>query len=336
MIHPYLKRVPNPQGPWSTPDLCKAYKWPKAAPGRGIIGILECGGGWLQSDIDQAFRGMGLLSPEVTNISVDGTTWEMGTDADGEVALDIQVSAASFSMATNAAAKINMYYGQNFAAIVAKAHADGCGVLSISWGDTETAWAQADLQAMTIACQTATEAGMIILAASGDNDSDDGASAPSVDFPASSPFVLGCGGTMKPQNGEETVWNNNPGHADGEGTGGGYSVLYPVQPWQLGALAGRGRMVPDVSGNADPNTGYRIIINGREEIIGGTSAVAPLWAGLLLGSGQKGYFGPLAFKNPKWFTDITLGNNGSYKAAIGPDACTGMGSPIGNCFVVGG
>jgi len=132
------------------------------------------------------------------------------------------------------------------------------------------------------------------------------------------------------------VCNNNPGINDGEGTGGGYSTLFPVQTWQIGvppAPSGLGRMIPDVSGNADPQTGYEIVLNGQLEVVGGTSAVAPLYAGLFAAFGNKlGFVTPKLYQNQAAFNDITQGNNGPdgmYKAGPGPDPCTGIGSPTG-------
>src|SRR5262245_57039249 len=184
---------------------------------------------------------------------------------------------------------------------------------------------------MENAATAATAAGMVVFAASGDNDSSDGGpNRANVDLPASAPHVIGCGGTTKTPT-AETVWNNDPGNPSGEGTGGGYSNLFkPMPPWQLGAPHGRGRMVPDVAANADPNTGYKIILHGKEIPIGGTSAVAPLYAGLFAAFGTKlGYVTPELWQNHLCFNDITVGDNGAFRALVGPDPCTGLGSPIG-------
>jgi kumamolisin len=137
---------------------------------------------------------------------------------------------------------------------------------------------------------------------------------------------------------EETVWNDNPGNADGEGTGGGYSTVFPAQSWQIGVPAppagsGLGRMVPDVAADADPNTGYDIVLYGQSQVVGGTSAVAPFYAGLLAaiaGGKSRGFITPALYKNPADFTDITSGNNGYYSAGPGPNPCTGLGSPLGS------
>jgi subtilase family serine protease len=171
---------------------------------------------------------------------------------------------------------------------------------------------------------------MIVFAASGDNDSSDGGPIPAnVDLPASAPHVIGCGGTNKTAT-SETVWNNDPGNPSGEGTGGGYSTLFPLPTWQIGAPNGPGRMVPDVSADADPNTGYNIILHGAPTVIGGTSAVAPLYAGLFAAFGTKlGYVTPELYLNQVCFNDITEGDNGAFRAQKGPDPCSGIGSPIG-------
>ena len=89
-------------------------------------------------------------------------------------------------------------------------------------------------------------------------------------------------------------------------------------------------MVPDVAANADPNTGYQIVVYGSETIVGCTSAVAPLYAGLFASFGTKlGFVTPELYVNNVCFNDITEGNNGAFRAAVGPDPCTGLGSPIG-------
>jgi kumamolisin len=133
------------------------------------------------------------------------------------------------------------------------------------------------------------------------------------------------------------VWNNNPGQTNGEGTGGGYSTEFPTQPFQIGAPPaptgtqyGSGRMVPDVCADADPDTGYEVYVHGSTTIIGGTSAVAPLYAGLFAAFGTKlGFVTPTLRQNQDAFSDIMQGGNGYFNAAPGPDPCTGIGSPIG-------
>ncbi len=177
--------------------------------------------------------------------------------------------------------------------------------------------------------------------ASGDNGSSDGVNDghDHVDFPASSPNVLACGGTHLEGAGgaiqSETVWSDPNGGA----TGGGYSAVFARPAWQAGIPTPGGapaRGVPDVAGDADPATGYRIEVDGQETVVGGTSAVAPLWAGLVAlmnqqGKSHLGFLNPQLYALPKSgsFHDIVQGSNGSFGAGPGWDPCTGLGSPDG-------
>jgi kumamolisin len=311
--------------------------------GGGIIAIVELGGGWVQPDIDAYFQSLGQPSPSVTDVSVDGTQNSpnqgvgSSNDADVEVALDIEIAAAAYYAATGQAATVRVYWAQDLAPAVSQAAQDGCDVCTISWGADEALWGTELADEMESAAATAADLGMIVLAASGDNDSSDGGSSPAnVDVPSSCPHVIGCGGTSKTQT-AEVVWNDNPGENNGEGTGGGYSTIFSPQAWQIGApapptgtTAGTGRMVPDVSADADPNTGCAIYVHGGSIVVGGTSAVAPLYAGLLAAFGTKlGFVTPTLWQNQAAFNDITEGGNGFYNAGPGPDACSGIGSLIG-------
>lgn len=202
------------------------------------------------------------------------------------------------------------------------------------------------MTAMDEAFQAGAALGVTICAASGDSGSSDGETdgADHVDFPASSPYALACGGTsVKASNTSitsEVVWNDG---AQGGSGGGGVSGFFTLPSWQSGLqttdadraatpLGNRG--VPDVSGDADPETGYDVRIDGTDTVIGGTSAVAPLWSGLLARINQLtgkpvGYVQPVLYQNPQAFRDITEGNNGDFYASDGWDACTGLGSPDG-------
>lgn len=330
-------------GPWSVPDLCTAYNWPTKLAGGGILAIVELGGGWVQSDMDTYFKSINQPSPQITDVSVDSTknnpNQSVGSadDPDYEVALDIQVAGAAYYAATGKPATIRVYWSQAIDTAVQKAAQDGCDVCSISWGGDEALWGNSAVEEMESVAQTATAGGMAIFAASGDNDSGDGGSTPAnVDAPSSCPHIVACGGTNKTPT-SETVWNDNPGQSSGEGTGGGYSTVFPVQAFQIGAPPapagtkyGTGRMVPDVAADADPPTGYQIYVHGASAVVGGTSAVAPLYSGLFASFGKKlGFVSPTLWKNQTAFNDITQGDNGLYKAQKGPDACSGIGSPIG-------
>jgi kumamolisin len=225
--------------------------------------------------------------------------------------------------------------------------------VSISWGQSEDQWTAQARTAMDQAFADAAALGVTVCAASGDNGSTDGQTdgRQHADFPASSPHALACGGTHLEATPPttitaETVWNNPSGGA----TGGGVSGTFPVPAFQTSAGVparaggGTGRGVPDVAGNADPATGYQILVDGKRSVIGGTSAVAPLWAALICRLAQAAgrkfglihtqlYHGAQPGKPQPGFRDITTGGNGAYPAAPGWDACTGLGTPDGTALL---
>jgi kumamolisin len=219
-------------------------------------------------------------------------------------------------------------------------------VISISWGGPEASWAGSSVTALDNACQSAGALGITITVASGDNGSSDGGTGDNVDFPASSPHVLACGGTQLEGSGtkitSEVVWDDQG--SGGGATGGGVSTVFPLPTWQANAgvpnnsTGSTGRGVPDVAGDACPETGYNVLIDGQAGVVGGTSAVAPLWAALIAlinqqnaaaGAPQAGFVNPTLYATPGAFHDIVSGNNGSFSAGPGWDACTGLGSPNG-------
>jgi kumamolisin len=337
---------------YTAPQVAQAYNFPAGTDGTGqTIGILELSGGYRAADLTAYFKNLGIAAPKVTAVSVDGATNSPTGSAsgpDGEVELDIEVAGA-----VAPAAQIAMYFAPNtdqgfLDALTTAVHDTKLkpAVVSISWGGPESSWTQQALNAFNSACEDASTLGVTILAASGDDGSSDGVSTgtPTVDFPASSPFVLGCGGTRLAISGgaisSEQAWNEL---SVGEGaTGGGVSEFFALPSFQQSAnvpkapngFAGRG--VPDVAGDADPESGYNVLVDGDQTVIGGTSAVAPLWAGLLARINQSlgtnvGYLNPLLYTANAADTlhDITTGNNGSYSAGPGWDACTGLGTPNG-------
>ena len=325
--HPYIKRSARQDATWTVPALCAAYQWPSGRAGGGTIAIVELGGGWSKSDMQQYFSNLGQPLPSITDVSVDGTNntkQNPPNDADMEVALDIQVAGAAYFAATGKPAVIRVYWAQDIAPAVQKAMEDGCDVCSISWGADEAAWGFKACNEMALTATNAVDRGMTIFAASGDNDSSDGGPGKvNVDCPASCPDVFGCGGTRKTLS-TETVWNDNPGATNGEGTGGGFSHVFLMPAWQSEQGAPifhkpAWRMVPDACANADPETGIQIVVYGQVQVAGGTSAVAPLYAGLFASFGKKlGFITKKMWKNQHCFTDILSGSNGLYSARIGP------------------
>jgi kumamolisin len=360
-------------GSFAVTDVAKLYSFPTGETGAGqCIAIIELndidskghavGAGYKTADLTAFFKRAGIPTPSLVPVSVDGGANKPGhSGADGEVVLDIEVAGA-----VAPGAKIAVYFAPNTTngfidAVKAAAHdtARKPSVISISWGGPEDPnGSKQFLDGLNEAFRDATAMGVTVCIASGDNGSADMSSdwdgKPHADFPASSPFALACGGTkIAAANGrilDEVVWNEGPSGGAG---GGGVSIYFSLPPYQSGSkvpksptqFAGRG--VPDVAGDADPASGYQIFLNGSGTTIGGTSAVAPLMAGLiaLINEATTKKFGktvglinPLIYATGarNVFRDITDGNNdifgklhGLYTACRGWDACSGLGVPNG-------
>ena len=339
---------------YTPPQVAQAYQFPANTDGTGqTIAILEFGGGFSTSDLQSYFSGLGLAVPSVTAASVDGASNAPGSDpsgADGEVLLDIEVAG---SVAPGAAQVV--YFAPNTDQAFVDAISDATQatptpiVITISWGGPEDSWPAQSRTSLDQALSDAAALGITVTVAAGDNGSSDGETDGQnhCDYPASSPYALGCGGTRLEADtktgaiSSETVWNDG---ASGGATGGGVSAVYGVPSWQANAgvpapsSSTGGRGVPDVAGNADPQTGYQVLVDGKQAVYGGTSAVAPLWAALIARLAQAtghqfGLFQPVLYSgvapgtDVSGFNDITSGNNGAYSAGPGWDACTGLGSP---------
>ncbi len=330
-------------------QVAQLYQFPLDVDGTGqTVGILELGGGYHPADLKNYFSSMNINEPTVVAVSVDkGKNKPTNPNsADGEVLLDIEVAG---SVAPGA--KIVVYFAPNTSqgfqdALTTAIHdsTNNPSVISISWGGPESTWTAQAMTAFDSAAQDAGALGVTICAASGDNGSSDGVTdgANHVDFPASSPNVLACGGTtLQSANGaitSETVWNDG---AQGGAGGGGYSNQFPLPAYQasdnIKPPSGGGRGVPDVCGDADPETGYQVLVDGKSLVIGGTSAVAPLWSGLIALLNQKlgkslGFLQPVLYglsPTADAFNDITQGSNGAFSAGPGWDPTTGLGSPSG-------
>jgi kumamolisin len=410
-------------------QVASIYDFPAGTTGAGqTVAVIELGGGFTQSDLDTYFSGLGITpTPSVTAVSVDGASNNPGdtSGANVEVSLDIDVIGA----AAPGAAQL-VYFAPNNGdqgfvdAISQAAQANPAPIaISISWGQSEDSWTSQGLSAMNAAMSDAAALGIT----DGVNDGQQ-----HVDFPASSPYALGCGGTKLLADpatnviSSEVVWNEL---AAGEGaTGGGVSDQFALPSWQANAgvparataaaaspaggaaaaspggaasstagdLAGSaagdpagsaagsghhrhhpggsggtgtgsggtgsggtgtggtgtggtgagsgGRGVPDVTGNGDPTTGYQIYSGGQAQVVGGTSAVAPLWSALIARLAQAtgkrfGLLQPIVYAGVTpgvavaGYHDITSGNNGAYSARPGWDACSGLGSPDGTALL---
>ena len=348
-------------------QVAQLYNFPASLNGAGeCIGILEFGGGYTSSDLTTYFKQLGVTAPHVTAVSVDGVSNrpEPGGDSpDAEVDLDIEVAGAIAP-----GAQIVVYFApfteQGWVDVISTAVNDSLhkpSVISISWGFAEDndIWTAQAIQSVEQSFQAAAAIGITVCVASGDDGSrdeiDDGLAH--VDYPASSEYVLSCGGTTLEGSGSqisrEVVWNEGD---SGGATGGGISDEIALPSWQQNVNVPRsvnpggrvGRGVPDVAGNADPNTGFQILSDGVQGVVGGTSAVAPLWAALIARINQQlgkpvGLLNPLIYAanvSQTGFHDITSGDNditgeiGGYSSGPGWDACTGWGSPNGAALAV--
>ena len=336
-------------------EVADAYEFPKGTSGQGQgVGIIQLGGGVDLANEAAYYKNHGLKQPDIKVISVNGAKTNAGREpgADGEVSLDSQVIGA---VAPNA--KQALIFAPNsdrgFIDAVTRATFPEKGenpnqAISISWGAPMESWTDQGKRGMNLAFKKAALKGISVFAASGDDGARDASPSRTfqVDYPAADPYVTGTGGTrLTIQNGKiasEVAWNNG----EGRGAGGGGISPDAVPDFQKGlkmpdnanktGIPGRG--VPDVAGNADPVTGYRIRVGGSESIIGGTSAVSPLYAALSLrlneglGNGkQVGFMNPFLYQrgmagNAPFFNDITSGHNNGYSTGPTWDAVTGWGS----------
>jgi kumamolisin len=350
---PHVRPAVSVSQSYTPLQVAQAYDFPGGLDGTGeSIAILELGGGYSEADLQTYFSGLGIPTPAVSAVSILNAPNAPGQDpnADAEVMLDIEVAGA-----VAPGAKIVVYFAPNtdqgfLDALTQAIHdtTNNPSVVSISWGGPESSWTDQALTAFDQALQSATLLGVTVCCAAGDNGAADGVTDGRyhADFPASDPYALACGGTkLAVSNGaisSEVVWNEGPNSA----TGGGVSDHFPLPPWQANVgvpfsqnpehFVGRG--LPDVAGDADPSTGYKVRVDGEDTVVGGTSAVAPLWSGLIARINQQlgkpaGYLNALLYtriaRGTGVFRDITQGNNNGYNAGSGWDPCTGWGAPDG-------
>jgi kumamolisin len=342
----------------SARDIAQLYSFPRDLDGSGqCVASVEFGGGYRLRDINSYFQQtLGISPPAIAAVPAgtrNSPTWNLES-ADAEVSLGIQTLGAIAP-----AAKIRVYFARNsergFLRAINQAIHDDVNrpsVIKISWGKSESSWTASALRNINDTFRSAATLGITVCCAAGNDGCADGATDGLVhaDFPASSTYALACGGThVHTERGKivkESVWNSKLGS-----TGGGVSDFFELPSWQLGfqvppspnPSAHEGRGVPDVSAAADPAIGCRVLVNGRQTVLGGTSAAAALWAGLAVLLNQKlgqpvGWLTPLLYQklgkdSAKGFRDIVTGDNGVYAARTGWDPCTGLGSPNGDALL---
>jgi kumamolisin len=368
--HHVAPAMSTPARPWFIPaELAGIYNFPPADTSKQCIGLLEFGGGVETSDVTDYFAKIKQSAPSVKVVAADGVSVDPSADPEstGEVMLDIDVAGALAG-----GAKIVTYFSTfdekgliDCLSAVINDSANDPSVVSISWGWDENEsfnnegviWSSAAITHCNASLLALAHLGITVCVSTGDDGSEaqlqDGRAH--VNFPATSPYVLAVGGTTlhvkKDAKGAarvtEVVWNDGPG----SGTGGGVSDVTPAPAWQTGKVVASinpghfaGRAIPDVAANADPATGYLTMSGGKLQIVGGTSASAPLWASLIArinaaNGARTGNFNALLYSTfgpGGALRDITVGDNdtdgllrGQYKAGPGWDACTGWGVPDG-------
>ncbi len=356
---PYYRKLPKGIQPRVAQshlpnEVADLYNFPKQSMGKGqSVAILQFGGGLDRFDNSQYYANHNLPLPDIQTVGVSGAKSSPGSLYDNEVALDSQVIGA-----VAPEAKQQLIFAPNseqgFVDAITRATFPEEGeiqntAISISWGAPEVSWSDQAKQNLNLAFKKAALKGISVFAAAGDdgakNRSPDGRF--NADYPSSDPFVTGCGGTLL-RDSSEVAWNDGPG--DSHTSGGGISQFFPVPEFQKGIKLPpsankdnkEGRGAPDVAGNASPMTGYVIRVHGTDTIMGGTSAVAPLYAALMMrvngALGQPaGYLNPFLYKKgmegSDIFRDITKGKNNGYDAGPGWDAVTGWGSINGSKFL---
>lgn len=329
--------------------------------------------GYQTADVQQYFSNYNLGAPNINNVLVDGANGSAGQGAI-EVELDIEVVGAIAPQADqliyegpNTTQGLNDTYNR----IVTDNKAQ---VVSTSWGLCESSTGSAELLTLDTIFKQAAAQGISIFAAAGDAGAYDcGDTSLGVDSPADDPYVTGVGGTnlqlgANNSYGSESVWSNtgDTGRGPkGAGGGGGVSNTFRLPSWQSGAGVISGyssgqpcgapsgqycREVPDVSADADPNSGYAVYCTVSAAgcsssgwiVVGGTSAAAPFWAGSTalmnqylqskgvarVGSSNSALYGVYnSAQAADSFHDVSAGNNLYYPASAGYDMASGLGSP---------
>lgn len=321
-------------------QIAKIYEFPPIPQDRRCIAIIEPeGSSFLQSDLEKYWNKLGLFGKSKPIVLFSPTTNHFNTK-DNNITFDIEIIGG-----INPNSIIYVYFAPRtneglYNTISKAVYNEGYkpSVISISWGVPEKKWEKETLNSFNELFENATNRGINICCSSGDSGITDGLSSWifNVDFPASSPFVTTCGGTTlvcpNDDYDEDTI-EKYCGKVDGEigeSAGGGYSSFFSQPDYQKGIVNNCMRGIPDVCGNADIQTGWKLLINGEDKIVGGTSVVAPMFAAYLSLLGTKKFINPIIYANGSSFHDIIEGNNENYSAAIGWDPATGLGSINGS------
>jgi kumamolisin len=328
--HPDAVKTPQKTSPhapagFGPSTLHGAYNTGSLGTGSGQTVALWEFDGYQTKNISAYDKQFGLKSTAPKTVSVDGANYDSSPGGgQPEVELDIEIVQAMASAANTLVYEApNSDQGQ--IDMAAKIVADKkASVVSISWGACEADQGSSAITGTDNALKKGAAEGISFYSASGDSGSADCQSgATGVDYPASDPSVSGVGGTTLTV-GSGGAWKSETAWS---GSGGGVSTVYKAPSWEKGVNGMR--TVPDVSSDADPNTGYAVYTGGSWQEYGGTSCAAPMWAGFTahLGNGNP-VFAKIGAGSSyaKAFHDITSGSNGKYKAGKGYDEVTGWGS----------
>jgi hypothetical protein len=273
----------------------------------------------IQSDLATFSAQFGLPLPTADNFEVHKMAQTLGTSSSWtmETSLDVEWAHAIAPDAKILLVEAVDNFDSSLLAAVdyARSRADVVAI-SMSWGHTEVSY-----EAIYDSHFTSSY-GAVFFASSGDNGA-------GVSWPACSANVVGVGGTTLSFNADGTV-SSETGWS---GSGGGISAYVSRPTYQATyGLTNVHRQTPDVSYNANPNTGVAVYYNSGWHVVGGTSAGAPQWAAIQAlsrsCSNNRFYTDARLPTNASYFRDITSGSNGAYSAIAGYDLVTGLGSPL--------
>ena len=326
--------------PPSAGDIAARYAFPDGDGAGQTIAVIQLRGEFRRDDFAACMTSQGVRAkmPIVKRVDNAELAHDIVTAKDLESAIDTQIAAA---LAPGAQLVAYAAPDDERGVLDAIRHAifdDELrpSVLSISFGFPEHLWTPAALTVLDDLFVAAALLGVTVFCASGDKGAElDPTGKAHVLAPASSRFAHACGGTQIAGDGSEVVWPQ---------TGGGFSETFDVPPWQHDVASAAkhykvtaGRGVPDVA--ADSMPGYRVYFDGELFAMGGTSAVAPIWAALSARLAQRigkplGFFAPLLYaaQTRGAFRAITSGGNDRYKSAVGWNPCVGLGVPIGTAL----
>jgi kumamolisin len=328
--------------------MAKIYGFPTPPTTPIVIGVISVGGGLYgtvtngvltNGDIQKYWTSLGITSqPRIVIKTVDRAINSPTPDLNATIenTIDIQMVGACcpgsnvtiiFYLGINSFPGFyNVFNSAINTPVVVGGVSMKPSVISCSWGAPEAYFSNGDLSRYNSLFYQATQAGITICAASGDWGSSNGLPGNNVDFPASSPNVVGCGGTTLTS--PNRRYDSQTREVTWKGSGGGISKVFPSPTYQTNNRSS-GRSVPDIALNSDPASGVRFLVNNTNYVIGGTSIAAPAVAAFIAAGGYRGFPSKLYTLNTSAFNDVTIGNNGAYSAATGYDLCTGLGSIAG-------